>query len=535
MNRQGRVLIVDDLEKWRKELVSILQREGYATVSADTAATAFAYLQTEIYHVAVLDIRLVDLDQNNTDGIHLLRDLGKLGLHEATRIIILSAYGTQEHMREAFKDYRVADFLSKNHFTRKGFLESVHQVFLKEVSINLRLDIHWQRVQGPEQVVHNLELGGIRLRRNPDLQNHIALELDDLLCRLFHTAESVILRPFLTGPGETGVLWAQPFYPNGGGRAVVVKFGDFQEIEQEADHFRTYVQPFVSGGRTTSILAQRRTPHLAGITYSLLGADRDQWEDFGAYYRHASTQQIIAVLDHLFLDTCSAWYANPGRLQPYNLTHGYQRTLGFTQENLDAALLHLQKSVKGRQKLSFTMLNQERFFTNPLLNVEGHALMRSTYSCITHGDFNQHNILIDSSGYSWLIDFQSTCPGHILRDVAQLDSEIRFGLLSPHDASLDELLQMEEILCQANLFSEIPHRATQLISTNRMVRKACEVIVHLRALARKLIAQKGDDDLSEYYIALFYYAINTLRFYNLPSSQREHALICASLLADRLQ
>jgi CheY-like chemotaxis protein len=535
MNRQGRVLIVDDLEKWRKELVSILQREGYATVSADTAASAFAHLQTEIYHVAVLDIRLVDLDQNNTDGIDLLRDLGKRGLHEATRIIILSAYGTQEHMREAFKDYRVADFLSKNHFTRKGFLESVHHVFLNEALINLKLDIHWQQVRGPEQVVYNLELGGIRLRRNADLQNQIALELDDLLCRLFYTAESVMLRPFPTGPSGTGVLWAQPFYPNGGGRAVVVTFGDVQRIEQEADHFRKYVQPFVSGGRATSILAQRRTPHLGGITYSLLGADKDQWEDFGAYYRHASTQQIMAVLDHLFLDTCGAWYANPGQLQPYDLTSGYQRTLGFTQENLDAALLNLQKSVKGRQKLSFTGLHQERLFTNPLLKVEERSLMRSTYSCITHGDFNQHNILIDSSGHSWLIDFQATSPGHVLRDVAQLDSEIRFGLLAAHEASLDEILHMEEVLCQANLFSEIPQLATQLTSLNQTLTKVCTVIVHLRALARKLIAQKPDDDVSEYYIALFYYAINTLRFYTVPSPQREHALICASLLADRLK
>lgn len=535
MNRQGRVLIVDDLEKWRKELVSILQREGFATASADTAQLALERLRTEIYHVAVLDIRLVDSDQNNTDGIDLLRDLGKRGLSESTRIIILSAYGTQEQMREAFKDYRVADFLSKSHFTRKGFLESIHQVFLEEAAINLDLSIHWQQVKGPEQVVHNLELDGLRLRRNPDLQSKIALELDDLLCRLFYTAESVMLRPFTIGPSGAGVLWAQPFYPNGGGRAVVVKFGDFQQIEQEANHFRRYVQPFVSGGRATSILAQRRTPHLGGLTYSLLGVDKDQWEDFGDYYQHSSAQKVMDVMDHLFLDTCSAWYANPGRLQPYDLTGNYQSTLGFTQENLDSALLNLQKSVKGRQKLSFTTLSQERVFTNPLLKITEQALMRSTYTCITHGDFNQHNILIDGSGHSWLIDFQATSPGHVLRDIAQLDSEIRFVLLSAHEANLDERLSMEETLCAASLFSEVPPLAAQVTSTNQALAKACRVIIHLRTLARKLIAQNPSDDLSEYYIALFYNAVNTLRFYNLSSCQREHALICASLLADRLK
>lgn len=535
MNRQGRVLIVDDLEKWRKELVSILQREGFATTSADTAGMALERLQTEVYHIAVLDIRLVDSDQNNFDGISLLHDLDKRGLSESTRIIILSAYGTPEQMRKAFKDYRVADFLSKSHFTRKSFLESIHQAFLKEALINLELSIHWQQVKGPEQVVHNLELGGIRLRRNPDLQSKIALELDDLLCRLFYTAESVMLRPFTIGPSGAGVLWAQPFYPNGGGRAVVVKFGDFQQIEQEAHNFKHYVQPFVSGGRATSILAQRRTPHLGGLIYSLLGVDKDQWEDFGDYYQHASPQKVKDVLDHLFLDTCSAWYANPGRLQPYDLTSNYQSMLGFTQENLDSALLNLQKSVKGRQKLSFTALSQERAFTNPLLKIEEQVLMRSTYTCITHGDFNQHNILIDGSGHSWLIDFQATNPGHVLRDIAQLDSEIRFVLLSAHEATLDERLHMEEVLCAANLFSEVPQLAARMTSTNQALAKACDVIIHLRTLARKLIAQNPSDDMSEYYIALFYYAVNTLRFYNLSSCQREHALLCASLLADRLK
>ena len=64
--------------------------------------------------------------------------------------------------------------------------------------------------------------------------------------------------------------------------------------------------------------------------------------------------------------------------------------------------------------------------------------------------------------------------------------------------------------------------------------KAFLTVVYLRSLARQLVAQNPDDDISEYSIALFYNAINTLRVYSLPVSQREHALLCASLLADRL-
>jgi len=41
------------------------------------------------------------------------------------KVIILSAFGTKEQMREAFRDYKVADFLSKDNFNRRVLRESV--------------------------------------------------------------------------------------------------------------------------------------------------------------------------------------------------------------------------------------------------------------------------------------------------------------------------------------------------------------------------------------------------------------------------
>ena len=119
MNRQGRVLIVDDLETWRKALTVTLQREGFHTDSAFTAAEVLERLQETLYHIVILDIRLVDSDPSNTEGIDLLRELDNRGLTHATAIIMLSAYGTLEHMRRAFKDYEVADFLSKDNFNHR--------------------------------------------------------------------------------------------------------------------------------------------------------------------------------------------------------------------------------------------------------------------------------------------------------------------------------------------------------------------------------------------------------------------------------
>lgn len=534
MNRQGRVLVVDDLEAWREELVETLQRDDFYAESVSTASQVLQRLDETFYHLIVLDIRLNDADQSNIEGISLLRELDNRGLSEAMRVTMLSAYGTEEQMRAAFREYKVADFLSKNKFTKQVFLESVRWVFSEQVNINLGLNIHWQQVNGPEQVVLNLEMEGARIKRNTPLQSRTAFELEDLLCRLFHQAESVLIRPLTMGQSTTGVLWAQPFYSSGGGRAVVVKFGDFHKIEEEYYNFKKYVQPFIGGGRNTTVLELRRTLHLGGIIYSLLGADNDHLEDFGSFYRHAGVPEVKGVLDRLFLDTCSTWYANHGHLQPVDLTADYQHMLEFTLEKLEHTLAELQKYVQGRQKLFFKSLNSERAFTNPLLAMAGPPLMRPTYISTTHGDFNQHNLLVDTTGHTWLIDFQATGRGHILRDVAQLDSEIRFILLAPEEATLEERLQMEEALCSIERFSQVEQLVNNFPTENRALAKTYTTIVHLRTLAHKLVAQNPSDDISEYYIALFYNAVNRLRFYSLPSRQREHALLCASILADHL-
>jgi CheY-like chemotaxis protein len=534
MNRKGRILVVDDLEKWRDQLVETLHSEGYYADSASTVAEVLERLDETFYHLLLLDVRLIDADPSNEEGLDLLDELDKRGLSESMKVIILSAYRTQERMRMAFKDHKVADFLSKNHFNQQILLDTVQQVFSKEVNINLKLDVLWQQVSGPEQAVLNLEVNGKRIKRNSLLQSQIALELDDLLCLLFSEAESILLRPLTQGQSTTGVLWAQPFYSSGGGRAVAIKFGDFRKIEDERTNFKKYVQPFIGGGRSTTILDVRRTAHLGGIMYSFLGADNDHLEDFGSFYRHANVPQIKGILDRLFLETCSAWYANTGQLQPYNLTTDYQHMFGFTLEKLEYALAELQKFVQGRQKLCFKSLNSERTFTNPLLGMVGPPLVYPTYFCITHGDFNQHNLLVDSGGHTWLIDFQATGRGHILRDITQLDSEIRFFLVTQEEATLDERLHMEDALCSIEHFSQVKQLETRFTSKNPALAKAYSTVVHLRTLAHKLVAQNPSDDIGEYYTALFYNAVNSIRFYSLPSRQREHALLCASLLADRL-
>jgi CheY-like chemotaxis protein len=536
MDRQGRVLIVDNLEQWRNALIEMLRDSDYQADSASTVTEALQRLNESFYHVVVADIRMEEIDESNIDGMNLLRELDRCGLSEATKVIMLSAYGTEEQMRTAFRDYKVADFLSKEKFNKQVFLESVQRAFSVEGSINPALEILSQPRSRLEQIVLTLKVAGTNIKRGSPLHTQLTAELDDLFCRLFYEAKGILVRPLIPGHSGAGVLRIQPFYKNKGmGRELIVKFGDVNQIEEEYKNFKEYVEPFLAGGRNTTILDMRRTTHLAGILYLLLGTSSDELVDFGEFYRHADLSEIMKALDRLFLGTCGAWYANHEYPQPLDLTADYQQLLGYKQKELEQILSRKLKSVQKKRGLIFDSLNSGRTFTNPLLATDGIALTRPTYTCTTHGDCNPHNLLVDSTGHVWLIDFHDTGKGHILHDVVALDSAVRFQLLTAEEASLEERWHMEEALLEdIQRFSQVEQLKSKFSTANQALIKTYATVVHLRTLARKLVEQNPNDDISEYHVALLYNALNTLRFSSLSLTQREHALLSASLLADRL-
>ena len=137
MSRQGRVLVMDDLERWRKVLADTLRAGGFHVDTAASTQEALQRLDESFYHLAVLDIRMDDQDQTNVEGMNLLRVVGKRGITNATEVIVLSGYGNMAQMRTAFSQHRVADFLDKNDFDNLKFLERVRRFS------STRLELTW--------------------------------------------------------------------------------------------------------------------------------------------------------------------------------------------------------------------------------------------------------------------------------------------------------------------------------------------------------------------------------------------------------
>ncbi len=59
------ILIVDDLPDWRATLSGILFDEGYQVRRTGSREEALQMLETERFHLAVLDVRLDETDEDN--------------------------------------------------------------------------------------------------------------------------------------------------------------------------------------------------------------------------------------------------------------------------------------------------------------------------------------------------------------------------------------------------------------------------------------------------------------------------------------
>jgi DNA-binding response OmpR family regulator len=530
MSRQGRILIVENEQRWQDALTGILQRDKYQVEVAATIEQAEEFLKEKFFHMAILDIRMDNQDDpTDIEGIKLLRQLSVGGLTESMSVVVLSAYGDKKQMREGFTRHGVADFLDKTDFDNREFIERVKQIFAQNVRINLNLDIQWQQGSA-DQAVFNLNIDGERIKSKSPLRAPLAQELDDLLCRLFQNADGLLVRLLTSGHSGSAVLMATSTSITGTRQPSIVKFGDVQVIADESKRYANYVKGYIGGGRTSAILELRRTKHLGGIIYSLLGKANKPLESFGSFYRRASLPQIKAALDNLFLNTCAQWYANAGSLVSHDLTEEYLRTLGLEMEALEQNRNYLK--AQGVKKLRMGNLSGDRLFTNPILAAATHHFREHTYICPTHGDLSESNVLVDGEGHTWLIDFGRTGPGHILRDVAELDASVRIQLLDENEATLNERLEMEETLCRAEQFDDLSRLTEELKSENQALAKNYATAIHLRTLAYKLVGRNLNASLREYYVAVFYYALGYVRYYDLPKIQREHALLSASLLAD---
>ncbi len=111
-DKRYNMLIVDDSPNWR-ELLTMLFEDDYSISIAETYEQGALLLKTQQppFDVAIIDIRLVDTDVNNEDGLRLLHDIQDLGI--GTRTIVLTGYPNLHTSKIALRVLGAFEYLEK--------------------------------------------------------------------------------------------------------------------------------------------------------------------------------------------------------------------------------------------------------------------------------------------------------------------------------------------------------------------------------------------------------------------------------------
>lgn len=123
MNKNARILVIDDDENIRKVEVAILEDQSYTVESVGTAKEAIEKSKRKFYNVALIDIRLPDME-----GIELLTKF-----RETTpkiRKIIVTGYPTLQNAVDAVN--KGADAYIVKPFDVEKVLKTIQQQLSKQ-------------------------------------------------------------------------------------------------------------------------------------------------------------------------------------------------------------------------------------------------------------------------------------------------------------------------------------------------------------------------------------------------------------------
>ncbi len=115
------VLVVDDILDWRDQVAGLIEDiyPKFKIATASSVAEAKNQLAQYEFDLAIIDIRLDESDENNTDGLTLMKFIRS---HYArTQVIIITSYANLETVRRAMRPDQsgarpAVDYLEKSKF-----------------------------------------------------------------------------------------------------------------------------------------------------------------------------------------------------------------------------------------------------------------------------------------------------------------------------------------------------------------------------------------------------------------------------------
>ncbi len=123
-NEKPRILLLEDEQEWIDKLSAYLE-DNYEVCPATTLDEARNWMKKQVFRLAIVDIRLVAHDTKDESGFKFIEEVRTREILRDMSLIIVSAYGTVERARKAFRDFKVHDFIDKGTLIPSNFKKIV--------------------------------------------------------------------------------------------------------------------------------------------------------------------------------------------------------------------------------------------------------------------------------------------------------------------------------------------------------------------------------------------------------------------------
>jgi CheY-like chemotaxis protein len=528
-----RVLVVDDTPLALRTMARLLNDKGFTVHTAASRQEAMEAVQRERFHVAILDMCLDELNDDNREGLELMNDI--LAVDPTTAIVILTGYADARSTKIAllqqpdrnpiFKLWTspAYDFIEKQPENLKNMPSVIRRAFTDVIHVNPDLKIEY-----PEGYLDTVvgRLGFVETPRPDDA--HLRGEVDELLRKLFYTWMHINIKPLPTshsGNSKAVVFQVEPRGEMGQAETIIAKIGDPVLIAREIDNYRQFIRGWVSFV-PTAIEPAWRTRSLGGIVYTYAGLGGNI-RDFAQVHREQPEASQTAVRN-LFQRTLN-WRPQPDAgMCDRDMRRVHMRLLRLTAEELREKrdLLIQEGKLRRRGKKLIVVGADVPPLVDPVEFALSTKLEADCAEMVVHGDLHVHNVLVDSQDNSWLIDFANTNRGPIWFDYAFFEISSRVELVA---GTPMEHYTWARLLSSVDAL-ELPPLPPHLAS-NPDILNMHPVIDTVRQLA---FGSRPTLDRLGYLHGLLFKALRLVTVRFLSAERRLHALIIASQVAERL-
>lgn len=483
--RKLRVLIVENREETRQVHRDNVIRWGYEPVIAEgsgdiliehTLALAHKYC----CHLAIVDKRLHDdYDTSDISGVALIEKL------QPTSTILITGYADHDTTRAALQK-GASDVVAK----RDG------PAILRE-SLQKAAEQHWfPKTQVVWPAGWSSKRATTLLAGNSTCRGDACdSEADYLIARLFPKAHRVVLQR-LDRSARSPQSAHSPAIRHGSlvflayedeRTPVVVKLLACPKAIQEQHNYDTFIRGHIEDNHYTHMVSRECLWRLGGHVYSLIRFTGTEILTFDDRYsapipepgaQFAEDQKLIMILEYFFGTT---WRRNNDKVTraEVSLFDLYDRHWKHKLYARFGAWAARPAKLRKSKALGVTLPDPlrwlcENYQASPSSNI---------YTAIVHGDLHGENLLLDREQVAWVIDYEDTGDGHILRDYVEFAQNI-LTRLHPRHTELTLLYELAIALTRPHSPDE-QMELTQAIQDDPESLRAFRILDAVRQFAHR--------------------------------------------------